>query len=56
MKYVMDNLPVKDSLLKKAKFVNFRAKDDATFSQVEYFVERLVLPRIDITYNREVNQ
>ena len=43
MKYALDNLPVKDALLKSAKFVNFRSKDDATFSQVEFFVERLVL-------------
>ena len=41
MKYALDNLPIKDSLLKNAKFVNFKTKDDATFSQVEYFVERL---------------
>ena len=42
MKYALDNLPVNDTLLKNAKFVNFRVKEDATFSQVEYFVERLV--------------
>ena len=41
MKYALDNLPVKYTLLKNAKFVNFRVKEDATFSQVEYFVERL---------------
>ena len=39
VKYALDNLLVKYSLLKNAKFV---AKDNATFSQVEYFVERLV--------------
>ena len=42
MKYALDNLPIKDSLLRNARFLNFKAKDDATFSQVEYFVERLV--------------
>ena len=42
MKYALNNLPVKDTLLKNAEFVNFRIKEDATFSQVEYFVERLV--------------
>ena len=42
IKYALDNLPVKDALLKSAKFVDFRSEDNATFSQVEFFVERLV--------------
>ena len=40
MKYALDNLPVKDPLLRNARFLSFKNKDDATFSQVEYFVER----------------
>ena len=40
MKYDFDNLPIKDPLLRNARFLNFKNKDHATFSQVKYFVER----------------
>ena len=36
MKYALDNLPIKDPLLRNARFLSFKNKDDATFSQVEY--------------------
>ena len=40
MEYTLDNLPLKDHLLRNAKFVHFQSRESATFSQVEYFVER----------------
>lgn len=40
LQYALANLPVKDPLLVNAGFVNFTARDRASFSQVEYFVER----------------
>ena len=40
MKYALKNLPLNDDLLKKASFVNFSSRNDVTFSQVEYFVDR----------------
>ena len=42
MEYALDNLPLKDDLLRNAKFVHFQSRESATFSQVEYFVEKLV--------------
>jgi hypothetical protein len=42
MEYALVNLPVKDELLKCAKFVNIPYRDSAAFSQVEYFVQRYV--------------
>lgn len=42
LKYVLANLPLKDELLKSAKFVNISSRDSATFAQVEYFVQRHV--------------
>ena len=42
MEYALKNLPINDCLLKNARFFNFKSKDNAAFSQVEYFVERLV--------------
>lgn len=42
MQYALENLPLRDPLLKNARFLNFESKSGATFSQVEYFVERLV--------------
>ena len=42
MEYALKNLPISDCLLKNAGFLSFKSKDNATFSQVEYFVERLV--------------
>ena len=50
VKYGLDNIPVKESSLKTAKF---RAEDDIAFSRA---VERLALARIDVMYNCEVNQ
>ena len=38
--YALDNLPLEDVLLKHAKFVNFKLREEVTFLQVEYFVER----------------
>ena len=40
MEYALKNLPLNDDLLKKASFVNFSSRNDVTFSQVEYFVDR----------------
>ena len=40
MMYALDNLPLKDDLLKNANFVNFKSQENTRFSQVEYFVER----------------
>lgn len=42
MEYALANLPLKDELLKSAKFVNIPSRDSATFSLVEYFVQRYV--------------
>ena len=42
MEYALANLPLKDELLKSDKFVNIASRDSATFSQVEYFVQRYV--------------
>ena len=41
LEYALDNLPLKDNLLKNASFVSYK-KEDASFSQVEYFVDRFV--------------
>ena len=38
--YALDNLPLDDALLKHAKLVNFKSREEVTFAQVEYFVER----------------
>ena len=40
VKYALDNLPIKDYLLRNASFVSFKSREKASFSQVEYFVER----------------
>ena len=40
MEYSLQNLPLKDDLLKNASFLNFTSRENATFTQVEYFVER----------------
>eukprot|EP00731_Ephydatia_muelleri_P025315 Em0017g398a len=40
MNYALKNLPINDPMLINATFVNYDTKDDATFSQVEYFVQR----------------
>ena len=42
LEYALDNLPLKDNLLKNASFVSYKKKEDASFSQVEYFVDRFV--------------
>lgn len=42
MEYAIKNLPLKDDLLKNAKFVNFHGRESSSFSEVEYFVERLI--------------
>ena len=39
----MHNLPLKDELLKSARFTKFQERENASFSQIEYFVTRLVL-------------
>lgn len=41
MQYALENLPLRDPLLRNARFLNFESRNSATFSQVEYFVERL---------------
>lgn len=39
--YSLDNLPLKDDLLRNASFVNYKKRNlDILFSQVEYFVDR----------------
>ena len=40
--YAIENLPLNDDLLKNAEFVYFPKRDQATISQVVYFVTRLV--------------
>jgi hypothetical protein len=40
MEYALANLPVKDTLIRNAGFVNFQTRESANFSQVEYFVDR----------------
>ena len=39
--YVIDNLPLNDSLLQNAEFVYYPKREHATISQVVYFVTRL---------------
>ena len=41
--YAIDNLPLNDTLLKNAEFVYVPKREQATLSQVVYFVTRLVL-------------
>ena len=43
LEYALDNLPLKDDSLKNASFVSYKKRDDASFSQVEYFVDRFVM-------------
>ena len=43
LEYAPDNLPLKDGLLKNASFVSYKKRDNASFSQVEYFVDRFVI-------------
>lgn len=43
MNYAINNLPMKDELLKNAQFLNFSSRDSSTFSQVEYFVQRYTI-------------
>ena len=38
--YVIKTYPLKDELLKCAKFVGFEKRDEVTFSDVEYFIHR----------------
>ena len=38
--YALENLPLKDELLRNARFTNFISRDSTSFSEVEYFVER----------------
>ena len=40
MEYAIANLPLKDNLLRNAKFVSFKSRESARFPQVEYFVQR----------------
>ena len=40
MEYSLKNLPVSDEMLRNAAFMNFRSRESANFSQVEYFVNR----------------
>ena len=42
MDYAIENLPLNDTLLKNAEFVNFSKREQATISQVVYFVTRSV--------------
>ena len=42
LEYVLDKLPLEDDLFINAKFVNFGLRNNALFSQVEYFVQRYV--------------
>ena len=38
--YALKNLPLNDKVLQNAQFVNFSSREEALFSQVEYFVNR----------------
>ena len=40
VEYALDNLSLKENLLKNARFVHSQSKESATFSRVEYFVKR----------------
>lgn len=40
MEYALANLPLKDNLLRNAKFGSFKSRESARFSQVEYFIQR----------------
>ena len=40
MEYAVQNLPLNDTLLKNATFVNFKSRENVTFSQVEFFIQR----------------
>ena len=40
LEYALNNLPVKDELLKNAGFLNFISRENSNFNQVEYFVDR----------------
>jgi hypothetical protein len=40
--YSITNLPLNDDVLENASFLNFQMRKSATFSQVEFFVERFV--------------
>ena len=42
LEYVLDKLPLEDDLFINAKIVNFGLRNNALFSQVEYFVQRYV--------------
>ena len=44
------SLPLKDSVLQNAKFVDFTKRDLHSYSQVEYFVWRYVCAQIIKTY------
>ena len=39
MEYALDNLPLKDDLLKSARFTKFQDSKNASFSQIQYFVK-----------------
>lgn len=38
--YAVEHLPLDDRLLKNAAFVNFRRRESAVLSEVEYFIDR----------------
>ena len=40
--YALENLPLNDDLMTNARFINFSSRENAYFSQVEYFVQRFV--------------
>ena len=40
MEYAVQNLPLNDTLLKNATFVNFKLRENVTFSQVEFLIQR----------------
>ena len=40
MEYATKNLPLNDELLKNARFLDFHSRENASISQVEYFVNR----------------
>ena len=50
LEYALDNLPLKDDLLKNASFVSYKKREDASFSQVEYFVDRFVMIKKNCIY------
>ena len=48
--YSLTHLPISDTLLQNATYLDFSRRAQSTFSQVEYFVERYALNLCNIVY------